>query len=230
MKRYIKRILYSTPVARLNVKFRLFILQKAYEGLGRYASILEGGVHPKHRLMNYHRFFLDNVEPDDVVLDLGCGNGLVALDVAQKAKEVLGLDINESNIKAAKENERNLQRRNITFIVGDATKIEFDKKFDKIILSNVLEHIELRIEFLKKIGNLLRDAPSAALLLRVPMLNRDWVTLYKKELDMEYRLDRTHYIEYTVETLTEEIGRSGWHISEYSIQFGEIWAIVQKST
>lgn len=230
MKRYIKRILYSTPVARLNVKFRLFILQKAYEGLGQYASILEGGVHPKHRLMNYHRFFLDNVEPDDVVLDLGCGNGLVALDVAQKAKEVLGLDINENNIKAAKENERKFQKENVTFIVGDATIIKFNRKFDKIILSNVLEHIELRIEFLKKIGNLLRDTPSSVLLLRVPMLNRDWVTLYKKELGMEYRLDKTHYIEYTMKTLSEELGMSGWFISNYSIQFGEIWARVQKST
>ena len=152
-------------------------MQKAYEGLGNYASVLEGGVHPKHRLMNYHQFFVDNIEHDDVVLDLGCGNGLVTLDVSEKAKEVVGVDLNEDNIKAAKDNLQKRQSGNVKFILADALKKRFDMKFDKIILSNILEHIENRMEFLTQLREL-----SSVILLRVPMLDRDWVTLYKKEL------------------------------------------------
>jgi len=234
MKKLIRKILYSKPLSRITVKLLLFITQKAYERLGGYASVLEGGAHPKHRLINYHRFFIDYVEPDDVVLDLGCGNGLVALDVAQKARRVIGVDINVDNIKAAKESQKKLGKSNISFVVADATEVEFEEKFDKIILSNVLEHIEHRIDFLRKMQNMLKEisptqlSNSPALLLRVPMLNRDWVTLYKRELGMEYRLDKTHYIEYTMETLKEELGKAGWFISASSVQFGEIWAVVKR--
>ena len=63
-------------------------------------------------------------------------------------------------------------------------------------------------------------------LIRVPILNRDWLVLYKKEFKIEYRLDKTHYIEYTIEDLTGELEKAGLKINNYSIQFGEIWALV----
>ena len=197
-------------------------MQKAYEGLGNYASVLEGGVHPKHRLMNYHQFFVDNIEHDDVGLDLGCGNGLVTLDVAKKAKEVVGVDLNEDNIKAAQDNLQKRQSGNVKFILADALKKRFDMKFDKIILSNILEHIENRMEFLTQLREL-----SSVILLRVPMLDRDWVTLYKKELGLEYRLDKSHYVEYTVESLRTELKKAGWKLDQFTVQFGELWGVVQ---
>jgi len=45
-----------------------------------------------------------------------------------------------------------------------------------------------------------------------------------KELGLDYRLDKTHYIEYTYDTFLEEIESAGLKILSYSIQFGEIWA------
>lgn len=62
-------------------------------------------------------------------------------------------------------------------------------------------------------------------LIRVPMLNRCWIEVYKKELGLEYRLDKTHFIEYAFEGFKEELGNAGLHIQDYSIQFGEIWAV-----
>ena len=58
------------------------------------------------------------------------------------------------------------------------------------------------------------------------MINRDWITLYKKELGVEYRLDKTHYIEYTLESFKKELEKAELKIQNYSIQFGEIWTIV----
>jgi hypothetical protein len=42
-------------------------------------------------------------------------------------------------------------------------------------MSNVLEHIDQRVEFLKKIRLLANK-----FLFRVPMIDREWVTLYTK--------------------------------------------------
>jgi len=36
--------------------------------------------------MNYHKFFLDNINQGDVVLDIGCGNGALSFDIAKRAK------------------------------------------------------------------------------------------------------------------------------------------------
>jgi len=55
------------------------------------------------------------------------------------------------------------------------------------------------------------------------MINRSWLTLYKKELGSEYRLDLSHFIEYTNETFQKEINIAGLKLISYTIQFGEIW-------
>ena len=204
---------------------RLFILQKAYEGLGKYAAVLEGGVHPKHRLMKYHQFFVDNIESEDVVLDIGCGNGLLALDLAQKAKKIVAVDLNSDNIKQAEEWRKKYGYDNVVFRLEDATKIEFAHRFDKIVISNILEHIKERKSFLNRIRKL-----SSTLLIRVPMENRDWLTLYKKELGLEYRLDRSHYIEYTAESLEKELKEAGFMLKQFTVQFGELWGIAQTVT
>ena len=60
------------------------------------------------------------------------------------------------------------------------------------------------------------------------MVDRSWLTIYKQQLGVEYRLDPTHYIEYTFNTFQEEINFVGLKIIEFSIQFGEIWAKIQK--
>jgi 2-polyprenyl-3-methyl-5-hydroxy-6-metoxy-1,4-benzoquinol methylase len=170
--------------------------------------------------MNYHQFFVDKVGENDTVLDIGCGNGALTYDVAQKAKKVVGIDLNERNITTAK---KTYSRENIEYICGDALTYFPKEKFDVIILSNVLEHIDKRVEFLDSFKSL---APK--ILIRVPMLNRSWIDIYKKELGLEYRLDKTHFIEYTFEGFEDELGEAGLSVLDHSVQFGEIWAVVGK--
>lgn len=177
------------------------------------------GVHPKHRIMDYHKFFIDNISVNDTVVDVGCGNGLVAYDVAQKAREVVGVDLHQKNINQAFK----LKIDNLSFICADATKYQWGRNFDTCILSNVLEHISDRVSFLKNIFLI-----SNTILLRVPMLERDWLSVYKKEKGFEYRLDPTHFIEYTLSILDQELSNSGWKIKHYSIQFGEFWGVIIK--
>ena len=41
------------------------------------------GVHPKHSLTNYHQFFIERIKNGERVLDVGCGNGSVAISIAK---------------------------------------------------------------------------------------------------------------------------------------------------
>lgn len=195
-------------------------LHNFFYSLSSFLSIKnELGLHPKHRLIDYHKFFINNIEAKDIVLDIGCGNGALTFDVAQKSKKVIGIDLSGNNIDFAR---KKYSAKNIEYICGDALKNLPTENFDVIILSNVLEHIENRVEFLKKIKNI-----SPKILIRVPMINRDWITLYKKELGVEYRLDKTHFIEYTIESFQDELEKVDLKAYNYTIQFGEIWAIIK---
>ena len=183
---------------------------------------VNAGTHPKHRIMKFHQFFLDNIEKNSLVLDIGCGIGALTYTISQKAEKVIACDLNPSSIKYAK---RNYSRSNIEYIIADATNYDFKEYFDYIILSNVLEHIKDRKIFLEKLKSLTKY-----FLIRVPMINRSWLALYKKELGVEYRLDASHYIEYKFESFKNEIAAAGLNIIMYSIQFGEIWAKLQNNT
>jgi SAM-dependent methyltransferase len=208
-----------TNINKYFCKIALRLHNISYKLAAQFAIKAEDGLHPKHRIMNYHRFFVKKINENDVVLDVGCGNGALAFDVAKKAKKVFGIDIDKGSIEIARQKYRS---DNVEYVVGDATKDLPLQKYDVVILSNVLEHIENRIEFLLKVKGL---APK--ILIRVPMIDRDWIVPYKKELGVEWRLDKTHYIEYTIDTLREELKKADLIINEYSIQFGEIWAIVK---
>lgn len=177
----------------------------------------EGGIHPKHRLIGYHNFFLRNISPSQSVLDVGCGNGALARDLAAKAGRVLGIDKEEKKIEEAR---KNFRRPNLEYAVGDATSFSFEKNFDVVVLSNVLEHIEDRVDFLKKIKKI-----SPKILIRVPMFDRDWRTAYKKELGVSWKSDRTHFTEYTEESFRKELEEAGLEIISLSVRWGEIWAV-----
>lgn len=219
MKNLIKKAVYNKFVARLVLPIFSRLDNACYKNISQYSVILNDGVHPKHRLMNYHQFFVDNISKEDSVLDIGCGIGANAYDIAQKANKVIGIDFCKKNIEFAK---KNYQAENIEYILGDATKDLDDRKFDVIVMSNVLEHIKDRDTLLKSVRDL---APK--ILIRVPMIDRDWLVLYKKEKGIEWRLDDTHYIEYTMEDFEAEMKEAGLYVENYSVKFGEIWAIVK---
>lgn len=192
----------------------------AYKLASKFAIMAEGGLHPKHRLMHYHQFFLDHISQGDMVLDIGCGNGALAFDLAKKAKRVIGIDNNEKNRLAW---EKGYAAPNLEYHAVDAKRFQPEARFDVVVLSNVLEHIEQRVEFLRRIKHF---APT--FLIRVPMIDRDWITLYKKELGLDYRLDATHFIEYTLDGFIDELKQAGFTVKNYSIKFGEIWAVVRR--
>ncbi|TMC54839.1 MAG: class I SAM-dependent methyltransferase [Chloroflexi bacterium] len=70
------------------------------------------------------------------ILDLGCGDGRLALGVARFATSVEGIDPDPEAIAAAKRNARKAGVRNVRFAAGAAQHLPFPgAAFDLVILS-----------------------------------------------------------------------------------------------
>jgi ubiquinone/menaquinone biosynthesis C-methylase UbiE len=70
------------------------------------------------------------------VLDLGCGDGRLALGVAPFATRVEGIDPDPEAIAAAKRNARKAGVRNVRFATGAAQQLPYPgAAFDVVILS-----------------------------------------------------------------------------------------------
>jgi hypothetical protein len=85
----------------------------------------------------------------------------------------------------------------------------------------VVEHLEHRPEFLKGV---IHAVQPSRLLLRVPVFERDWRVPLKKELGIDYRLDPTHFTEYTLESFAAEMDQARLKITHQEVRWGEIWA------
>ncbi len=74
--------------------------------------------------------------PDKVVFDLYSGTGTIAQLMAPAAKKVIGVEIVEEAVEAARENARLNGLHNCEFIAGDVLKVldEIEEKPDMIIL------------------------------------------------------------------------------------------------
>lgn len=195
---------------------RLYYLEK------RKAVVYGNGIHPKHRQTNYHDFFVDRISKGSKVLDVGCGNGAVAFDIAQKTNsQVLGIDLDDGYIQLA---HQQFSHPNIQYMVGDARIDLPNEVFDYVILSNVLEHIEERVKFLI---DLQECVSPGSILIRVPSFERDWRVPLKQELGLEWRLDKDHKTEYTLDSFEMEMLAAKLKIYHQSTRWGEIWAEVK---
>jgi 2-polyprenyl-3-methyl-5-hydroxy-6-metoxy-1,4-benzoquinol methylase len=201
------------------LRFLFRLDMSLYPLQGQKAVEYDSGIHTKHRHTRYHDFFVGRIRAGERVLDIGCGMGAVAYDVAEKAEAyVTGIDLSSGNIQKAR--SRHSHPR-VCYILGDVLRDLPSGQFDVIILSNVLEHLERRVEFLRRVQAAIKPS---RWLIRVPLFERDWRVPLKQELGLDYRLDPTHHIEYTQESFAEEMQRAGLEIVHQEIRWGEIWA------
>lgn len=179
------------------------------------------GVHAKHRLTKYHDFFVERVHPDERVMDIGCGYGAVAHSVASRAGAVVvGVDLEPGTIAKAR---ALFDHPSLSFTEGTAPRDLPPGRFDVVIASNVLEHVDDRLAFLAEVQQ--RSMPSRWLI-RVPMSDRDWRVPLRKELGLVSFSDPTHFTEYTRDSFEREMDAAGFVIAHLQINWGEIWAEV----
>lgn len=111
-----------------------------------------------------------NLKDGDRILEIGCGDGfyLHLLSNLMISLEITGVDIDKNALKSAK---KNLRSKKIKLLYGDVLKkLPFGaSKFDKIIMSEVCEHLEDDVMGLKEARRLLKK--NGLLVITVPNKN-----------------------------------------------------------
>ena len=125
-----------------------------------------------------------NIKPNQKILDIGCGWGSLAMDIAKSAQcEVTGITLSENqfNYCVKKTKELNLENQ-LTFKLMDYR--ELNEKFDRIVSVGMFEHVGRKFynKFFKQIDNLL-DKDGVSLIHTIGSVNppRDphpWITKY----------------------------------------------------
>ena len=98
------------------------------------------------------------------VLDAGCGVGYGSALLAERARNVVGVDRSEDAIGYAR---TRYTRPNLVFRIGDLLSLDFeDASFDVVTSFEVLEHLRDHERFLAEIVRMLR--PAGTLVLSTP--------------------------------------------------------------
>jgi len=196
----------------------LQLYDDAYHGVDLGAIDYDDGVHAKHRLTRYHDFFAEHIREGERVLDVGCGKGELAHDVAERSRaQVVAVDSSPWMLEFARERS---SHPNVTFVHADAVNYAPAEPVDVAILSNVLEHIEPRVALLR---SLRERAGARRLLIRVPALERDWTVPLRQEVGLPHFSDPEHKLEYDPQLLRRELAEAGWEMGEPQLNWGEIW-------
>lgn len=87
--------------------------------------------------IQYHRLILDAVPAGSrTALDVGCGNGLLSVELREAVPEVTGIDLDQTVLEDARQHSDG-----ITWVRGDAMTYDFGKTFDVVASVATLHHL-----------------------------------------------------------------------------------------
>jgi len=125
-----------------------------------------------------------NIKPNQKVLDIGCGWGSLAIDIAQTANcEVTGITLSKNQFNYCLEKAKKLNLENqVIFKLIDYR--ELNEKFDRIVSVGMFEHVGRKFynKFFKQIARLLKDN-GVSLIHTIGSVNtprgpQPWITKY----------------------------------------------------
>ena len=94
-------MLFSKLIKKIKFEMGVFLYNYGYRLLNSAVVHLNRGIHPKHHILKYYKYFTEHLKAGDRVLDLGCGNGFLTFKIAAKVKQVVAVDNNKASISSA---------------------------------------------------------------------------------------------------------------------------------
>ena len=98
---------------------------------------IKNNISVNHNNISKYNKILKEIE----ILDLGCGGGLVCEPLARLGAKVTGIDFIKKNIENAKIHAR-FSKLDINYKHQDLLSLKLNKKYDVILMLEVIEHIE----------------------------------------------------------------------------------------
>ena len=170
-------------------KFKLFLdLEWVLARLANELSMhfYKPNEHPWRRQDN--EFILSFIKPEYKILDLGCAKGDLTHIIADKAALTVGVDRTNELVDIAKQKYENEKLR---FVCMDA--IDFlqktEERFDVLILSHVLEHIDEPEDFLKRFKDFFNY-----IYIEVPDFDSNLLHHYRKDLDLQLNYNDADHV------------------------------------
>jgi len=182
---------------------------KTYEDFHKSSSIQKKIISPKNFT---YRIILNEInnylEQAKEVLDIGCGVGTLSFYLANKGKEILGIDISEKAIEICRESSKKLELEKKTIF----KKMNFPnelpgKRFDLVLLLEVIEHQKKDDLVLKKVFQLLK--PGGVVIISAPSKN---APLHKLGLTNEFDKRVGHLRRYELSELKNKCQKVGFKI------------------
>ena len=162
------------------------LLQKHwYDGLF-YALFIDSDLSPIRERMH------PLIEDDRRIIDIGCGTGGFALKLAQRSREVVGIDISKKQILQARRRLKKSGLTNVRFEHQDATRVTgiAGAPFDYALMTFIIHEIdqEKRLLLLKQAATLAKKI--IILDYHVPLASNFWGMAIRL---IEYFTSREHY-------------------------------------
>ena len=180
----------SIPMASIAAGTPARVIRKRYEGswdFHRQERASSEGM-PQQMCRHVHEragLICELVQPQDSVLDVGCGEGIITAILSQKVLNIVGCDYSTEAVEIAAR-----QHPNIEFVYSNSTNLVFaDSSFTKVVLADVAEHlmpVQL-IKTLKEIKRVLKTA--GVLILTTPTTGKEKDTSTYAHI-YEYAADR----------------------------------------
>jgi ubiquinone/menaquinone biosynthesis C-methylase UbiE len=99
--------------------------------------------------VHYHDFIRRSLPPHSArMLDIGCGEGLLAQKLAGRCEEVMAIDIDHATLNGAR--ERGREQPHVVYLEADAMTYPFpEESFDAITAVATLHHLPLEAALIR---------------------------------------------------------------------------------
>ncbi|HMD51324.1 MAG TPA: class I SAM-dependent methyltransferase [Solirubrobacteraceae bacterium] len=168
------------------------------------------------------QFLLGHVATGDRALDVGCGEGRFAAELARRGVQVVGIDVAEEPLRRARALHAGLDLR---LVQAEGTWPLADSSFDVVWAGEVIEHVADTAGWLSQVRRVLRSG--GTLLLSTPAHGR----LQRLRLGISQRAFAAHFDPlgehlrfYTRDTLTRLLEEFGFEQVDVRGAGGPSWA------
>jgi len=137
-------------------------MKNKYDIFDSYAKTWNNFSFVQENAKNFVKYINEkiNLKKDMVIMDFGCGTGILGLKLINKVKKVVFLDSSKGMIKQVQKGILETKATNYELIEGDIDKYKGDK-LDLILVANVFHHIEDIYKIINKFSKILKKGGKA---------------------------------------------------------------------
>lgn len=178
---------------------------------------------------------------NETVLDIGCGDGKISVEIANKVPNgfVKAIDLSKSMIELANKEYSNIH--NLSFYLMNAEKISFTDSFDIIVSFFCLQWVKDKLSTFKNIKRLLKPGGQLAAIItdRNPYLleirsklimQKKWIEYFSNYQDPTSTIDDDNYLDYLKIANFLNISYTQIPKSIFFDSYEELWSFIKMVT